>query len=479
MTTDASTTDRRRRRVWTERLAQVVLALLLVAIVYGLSRALAPVLAPVIVSLLIAYFLDPLIDWFEARRVPRAVAIFLVAGAALSVIAAFTVLAVPMLVRELSSAIEAFPAWAERTWDALRSELQTRWEVDLDAQAAELADDAAAQAQQALTTLVGSVASSVATLLNAVLVPVFTFYFLKDFDELKMRPLALVPPRHRPWLIDRARRMDDVVGDWVRGQIQVAITLGVLYAIGLSIIGLKLGAVIGMLAGLLNVVPYLGAAIGIGTSVLMAVIYGGDAVVSQLIGLAVVFAVVQALEGYVITPRLVGEKVGMSPLTVMIVLLLGGSLFGFFGLLLSIPAVAAGSVLLREGLGAWQGSDWFRRDADDAAAGAHPDDATATPIVPVPAVPPEGARPDTDQVAVVVSEVEDGDGEAPIEQVAGDEAAPSTMAGEEVDEPGEDDVSENELEAATEAETEAFDDGDDADDGDEGGHDDDPDHRPR
>ncbi len=112
MTTDTRTTGRGRRRVWTERLAQVVLALLLVAIVYGLSRALAPVLAPVIVSLLIAYFLDPLIDRFEARRVPRAVAIFIVAGAALAVIAAFTVLAVPMLVRELSSAIEAFPAWA-------------------------------------------------------------------------------------------------------------------------------------------------------------------------------------------------------------------------------------------------------------------------------------------------------------------------------------------------------------------------------
>lgn len=350
-------------RTWTERLAQTALAVAVLAALYLVLSAVAPVLAPVLVSLLLAYFLDPLIDWFEARGINRALGIVIVAGGALAGIAMLLVIIIPTVAGEVRDSVTGLPEQLSTRYVDVKAWLMERFDVDVDARLREASEHLATAAQSAAGSIATAARNSIASLLNAVLIPVFTFYFLRDFDALKVRPLRFVPPRHHHRLVTRARRMDSVVGEWVRGQAQVAMILAVLYAIGLSIIGLRLGGPIGIVAGLLNVVPYLGAAIGIGLSVIMALLHGD---VTQLIGVAIVFFVVQMLEGYLITPRLVGEKVGMSPVTVMIVLLLGGSLFGFFGMLLSIPAVAAGTVLADDLIEHYRATDWFRRGENDA-----------------------------------------------------------------------------------------------------------------
>jgi predicted PurR-regulated permease PerM len=357
---DAAAAERSERDTWTERLAKTVLAVAVLIVGYLVLRAIAPVMAPVLVSLLLAYFLDPVIDTFERRRINRSLAIIVVAGGALGALVALVVVIVPTVAAELRDSVVDLPGALSERYASLKTLLLERFDIDIDARLREASSDLAAAAQSAASTIVMAARDSVVSLLNLVLIPVFTFYFLRDFDALKLRPLAVIPPRHQAVVVDRARRMDLVVGEWIRGQVQVALLLAVLYAIGLSVIGLKLGGAIGIVAGLLNIVPYLGGAIGIGLSVVMALIHGDTA---QLIGVGVVFFVVQMLEGYVITPRLVGEKVGMSPVTVMIVLLLGGSLFGFFGMLLSIPAVAAGSVLADDVLAWYRRTEWFRGGA--------------------------------------------------------------------------------------------------------------------
>lgn len=357
---DAASAERSERDTWTERLAKTVLAVAVLIVGYLVLRAIAPVMAPVLVSLLLAYFLDPVIDAFERRRINRSLAIVVVAGGALGALVALVVVIVPTVAAELRDSVVDLPGALSERYTSLKTLLLERFDIDIDARLREASSDLAAAAQSAASTIVMAARDSVVSLLNLVLIPVFTFYFLRDFDALKLRPLAVIPPRHQAVVVDRARRMDLVVGEWIRGQVQVALLLAVLYAIGLSVIGLKLGGAIGIVAGLLNIVPYLGGAIGIGLSVVMALIHGDTA---QLIGVGVVFFVVQMLEGYVITPRLVGEKVGMSPVTVMIVLLLGGSLFGFFGMLLSIPAVAAGSVLADDVLAWYRRTEWFRGGA--------------------------------------------------------------------------------------------------------------------
>jgi predicted PurR-regulated permease PerM len=155
--------------------------------------------------------------------------------------------------------------------------------------------------------------------------------------------------------------MDQVVGHWIRGQVQVALILAVLYGVGLTLAGVKLGAVIGIMTGLLNVVPYFGAAVGICLSVLMVLIEQGGW--QGLLPVAAVFLTVQLLEGYVITPRLVGEKVGMAPVTVIIVLLVGGKLFGLVGMLFAVPVTAAMTVLLQDALRGYQASKFFKSGA--------------------------------------------------------------------------------------------------------------------
>ncbi len=311
--TDPDSSSATRRTGYVERLAQVVLSLIALAILWKVTELVAPVLAPVLVSLLLAYFLDPMIDWFEAKGINRTLAIIAVATIVLLVLIDIGLVVVPMLAIEIRHAVAELPAYVSDQYAALQTLLADRFGVDLEA---ELTDSGSLQAvaermQQTVGRLAASVFDSAASLLNLVLIPVFTFYFLRDFDTLKKQPLALIPRRYHDNVVKSATEMDTVVGQWMRGQVQVALILAVLYAIGLGVAGVKLGVFIGVVAGLLNIVPYFGAFIGIALSVLMAVIYGDG--VSELIGVAIVFAVVQSLEGYVITPRLVGEKVGMSP----------------------------------------------------------------------------------------------------------------------------------------------------------------------
>jgi predicted PurR-regulated permease PerM len=349
---------------WTERLAQFVLALAVLYALYHLAATVAPVLSPVVFSLVLAYFLDPLIDriekvrWF-GRSLSRSVAILAVALLATGGLVVMLALLLPALITEIAAALQELPAWAERTWDSARTWLTARFDVDIDAEVDARIETITAAAQAALVKL-GQAALDWSTgLFNIVLVPIFTFYFLRDFDTLKVRPLIAVPPRWQPFVLERARAMDREVGNWLRGQFQVAFALSGLYALGLGITGLKMGIFLGVVSGLISVVPYLGFALGSVTAVLMAVIYGGDDTVTQLIGLTITFTVVQLVESYVLTPKLVGDKMGMSPLTVMVVLLLGGSLFGFYGLLLSVPVVAALRVLAVDLLDAWRTSDYY------------------------------------------------------------------------------------------------------------------------
>ena len=349
---------------YVERLAQLALVILAAFVVFQFCAWVAPVMAPVLLSLLIAYFLDPLVDTFEARKVNRTLAIVFIATTSLAALVVVAAVVVPVVAIEAQSALLELPGWIAEQYGRLRALAADRFGVDLQEQltGASALESLSSRVQAAVGTLAASAVDSVASLLNVILIPVFTFYFLRDFDTLKLRPLELIPPRYHKPISESAKEMDEIVGAWLRGQIQVAMFLALVYAIGLGIIGVQLGVFIGILAGLMNVVPYFGIFVGVALSVLMVLINGEP---SQLIWVAALFGVAQLLEDYIIKPRLVGEKVGMGPMTVMIVLLLGGSLFGFFGLLLSIPAVAAGSVLVQQLVRKYKESEFFGRGADE------------------------------------------------------------------------------------------------------------------
>jgi len=182
---------------------------------------------------------------------------------------------------------------------------------------------------------------------NILLLPILAFYFLRDWDKLVERVASVIPRNRIGTISQLARESNDVLGAFIRGQFLVMVALGVIYAGGLSLVGLKLGLLIGLIAGLISFIPYLGATTGILLAVVAALVQAQGFDLKLLILVGVVFTVGQLLESYVLTPRIVGDKIGLHPVAVIFAVMAGGQLFGFLGMLLALPVAAVSNVLLR------------------------------------------------------------------------------------------------------------------------------------
>jgi predicted PurR-regulated permease PerM len=182
---------------------------------------------------------------------------------------------------------------------------------------------------------------------NLLLLPILAFYFLRDWDLLVERVRSLIPRNHVATITQLARESNDVLGAFIRGQFLVMIALGVIYAGGMTLVGLNLGLLIGIIAGLISFIPYLGATTGILMAVIAALVQAQGFDLQLLLLIGVVFTVGQLLESYVLTPRIVGDKIGLHPVVVIFAVMAGGQLFGFLGMLLALPVAAVSNVLLR------------------------------------------------------------------------------------------------------------------------------------
>jgi len=221
-----------------------------------------------------------------------------------------------------------------------------------------------------------------------VLVPVVTFYLLRDWDKLVAHVDALLPREAQPTIRRLARETDSVLGAFVRGQLLVMLGLAIYYAITLKLVGLDVGPLIGMIAGLVSFVPYLGFIIGIVASLIAVLVQFHD--VYHLILVLVVFGVGNLLESYVLVPKLVGDRIGLHPVAVIFAVLAFGELFGFIGVLLALPMASIAMVLLRFLRERYEASVLFAGSEPPkivTAAGTRVEDANGTPPVP-PETPP-------------------------------------------------------------------------------------------
>ena len=201
-------------------------------------------------------------------------------------------------------------------------------------------------------------------LMNLVLIPVVTFYLLRDWDLLIKGIRELLPRKIEPTVSTLASEIDEVLGAFVRGQLMVMFALGVIYTAGLWLIGLDLAFIIGMGAGLLSVVPYLGTAVGLVAAVLAAIFQFQD--LFHTIMVLLVFGAGQMLEGMVLTPKLVGDRIGLHPVVVIFAVLAGGQLFGFLGILLALPVASALNVLVRHLRDEYTKSTLYHEDKESA-----------------------------------------------------------------------------------------------------------------
>jgi predicted PurR-regulated permease PerM len=354
----------------------------LVGVLVYLLRA---VLTPVFFAFLLAYMLNPVVVRFESWRIPRTAGIVLLLAGVLLAIAGFLVLALPGIVRDVAALGRELPAAAQRVIDIVApwllqfgieipnsaSEVLQRFRGDLGVSPA----GAMGTVGAAVKALLGGTASVFNAIAAAIMVPVFSFYLLQDFDRVIAGIRDLLPSRSRTAVIEIGREVDQVLGQFLRGQLTVMLILAVLYAAAYAIAGVRLAVPIGIIAGLLSFIPYVGGAAALGLALLMVALHWTGW--QQLAGVVAAYALIQVLEGFVITPRIVGEKLGLAPIWVLLGLMVGGNLFGFMGVMLALPATAVAKVLVVRGLATYKGSSAYR-------GRRFGDEDETTPVDPLP-----------------------------------------------------------------------------------------------
>jgi predicted PurR-regulated permease PerM len=352
---------------------------------YALNR-LSSILLPFVMGSAIAFLLDPFVNRLDRLRLPRSVGSILVLFTFLALIVAFVLLLVPLLETQIVSLVDRFPAYlklARDELDRLLALLQDRLDPDQvaklrDAASDKIGDILSGTGRVITSLLTGGVA--IANVLSLIFItPIVAFFLLRDWEVLLATIDSWLPREHAATIRDQARLIEQTLSGFLRGQASVCLLLGLFYGLGLTIIGLDFGLVLGLICGALIFIPFLG---GI-TGGLLSVALGFAQFDSwhKPLAILVLFVVGQTLEGNIITPKLVGDRVNLHPVWLIFSLLAFGALFGFVGVLIAVPMAAVIGVLVRFALKRYLQSSLY-------------DPANATPACdPLGGEPPLGGAP--------------------------------------------------------------------------------------
>lgn len=330
-----------------------------------------PILSPFLVGILLAYLADPLVDRLEKLKLSRTWGVVVVFGLFTLILALLLLVLIPMLAKQLVRLYELTPQMLDWLQHSALPWVQSRlgladgfWKFDkIKAAVSEHMGQTTDIVGIILSQATASSLALMAWLANLVLIPVVAFYLLRDWDIMMAKIRSLLPRQREGQIVKLAAECHEVLGAFVRGQLLVMVALGVIYAAGLMLVGLELGLLIGVIAGLAAIVPYMGFVIGIGSAIVAGLFqFGVDPF--HLIAIAAVFMVGQALEGMVLTPLLVGDRIGLHPVAVIFAILAGGELFGFTGVLLALPVAAVIMVLVRHMHEVYKESDIYAGKED-------------------------------------------------------------------------------------------------------------------
>jgi predicted PurR-regulated permease PerM len=335
-------------------------------------------LAPFVLALILAYMLDPLVDRMEGRRLGRSLAIILLILPVLALLALAIIFGVPSAANQIAGIIQATPEFLSRLATWLESAREQILVVDiplLDEEALldrlRAVDSAAVMAflQERREAIASGIWSGVLgfgrglgtffTILGyTVLTPVLTFYLLRDYDGFKARVADLIPVKRRTDVLAVASDYDHLLSRYLRGQITVALAMGVITTLGLLVFRFPNAILLGALVTVFSVVPYLGLILSLLPALFIALVSGN--VGFSLLTIAIVYGGSQVLEGAVISPRIVGESVGLHPVWVVLALSVSGFFLGFIGLLIAVPLAVGVKLLLGRGLQKYRDSELFR-----------------------------------------------------------------------------------------------------------------------
>ena len=344
--------------------------------IWALLTVLAPVLMPFLLEAVLAYALHPLVEKLNDRRIPRWLGAGVAIAALMLVLLAVVLLIVPVITKQVPLLKEQVPALLDRVNDGLVP-LAARFGIDLQIDVGQvrewLKELVSGHEQELINGLLSSLrigGSALAAVFgNLVLTPIVAYYLLLDWTNLVERSKGLIPPRWRANVQSFLDETDEVLGQYLRGQLLVMGVLAVFYTIALALVGLKLALPIGVFTGLAVFIPYLGFGLGLVMGLLAAVLQ-----FQAVLGVALVagvYGVGQVLESMYVTPRLLGERIGLHPIAVIFALMAFGHLFGFVGVLIALPASAVLLVAIRRARKGYLASDlYLDKPAPPAAAAA-------------------------------------------------------------------------------------------------------------
>ena len=339
---------------------------LLIAVAGLVFYLLAPILTPFVAAGILAYICNPLVSRLCALKLPRALAVVAVMLALLLIFAGLLLIMLPLLEKESSLLVARLPEWIEAgrvrflpllqqwfgaalQWDsaALKNLLMNHWQ------------SAGGVAGKLLPWLSSGGGAIIGIFVNLMLIPVAMFYLLRDWDELLAHLDALIPRHWHDKVHEIGGEVDGVLAEFLRGQIAVMLLMSAFYSLVLWLVGLEFALPIGIVAGMLVFIPYLGMITGLTLATLAAAMQFTE--FSSVLWVWAAFAAGQLLEGTLITPWLVGERIGLHPLAVIFALLAAGQVFGFFGVLLALPLSATLLVGLRHGKASYLSSSMYRK----------------------------------------------------------------------------------------------------------------------
>jgi predicted PurR-regulated permease PerM len=322
---------------------------------------LGDVILPFVLGGAVAYFLDPVADRIESMGASRAIAVTLITLVAICIFVIMALLVIPTLVNQTANLINIAP----QLFSDLQNFLTTRFPdlVDQDSTLRQSLATVGTTIQERGGQLVETVLSSVGSLVNIVvllvIVPVVAFYLLYDWDRMIAEIDRLLPRDHAPVVRQLSHEIDQTLASFIRGMGTVCLILGTYYAVALMLVGLQFGLVVGAFAGLVTFIPYVGAVLGGALAIGLALFqFWGDWLSIGLV--AGIFVLGQVVEGNILTPKLVGESVGLHPVWLIFALSVFGALFGFVGMLVAVPVAAAIGVLMRFAVQQYLGSPLYR-----------------------------------------------------------------------------------------------------------------------
>ena len=326
------------------------------------------IFTPFLTAFILAYALRPVCLWLERHRLPRAAAAGIAMIIGLVVVFLILTLFITLLKTEIPLIKDQFPSWIQNTqawlgpklselnmnvdWSTLKSSATQKITTHLN-------DNSDALMSSTLETVLMSGSSVIAGFVNAVLILFVMFYLLIDWNHFFKLIRTVVPVRAQETIHHLAMHADGLLSQYLRGMLLVISIMSVFYSVGLSIIGIKGAAALGVFTALMIVIPYIGITLGFTLAVLAALLQFGPG--GAIIGVLVLYGLGQFIEGFFLTPRLVGERIGLHPVAVLFALLLFGKLFGFFGILLALPISAVGLVLLQYGWARYTQSPWYQK----------------------------------------------------------------------------------------------------------------------